>query len=168
MASARAPDLRRIRTTTTYSPVEIASLFAIHRNTVFRWIRDGLQPLDDSKPLLIHGSELRRYLKQRSRKRKQTCAPDEMPCFRCRAPRSPIHGTISIARQNAQTLTLTAICATCGTRMYRAGSARKLRQYEESFGPITTPQARLSGQGFTLVNGDGSEETRSEELQPQE
>ena len=26
----------------------------------------------------------------------------------------------------------------------------------------------LTGQGFALVNGDGSEETRSEELQPQE
>jgi len=168
MASARAPDLRRIRTTTTYSPVEIASLFAIHRNTVFRWIRDGLQPLDDSKPLLIHGSELRRYLKQRNRKRKQTCAPDEMPCFRCRAPRRAAQGTIRIACQNAQTLTLTANCATCGTRMYRAGSARKLHLYEESFGPITTLQARLSGQGFALVNGDRSEEIRNEELQPRE
>ncbi len=67
-----------------------------------------------------------------------------------------------------QTLTLTAICATCATQMYRAGSARKLHIYEESFGPITTAQAHLFGQGFALVNGDGSEETRSEELQPQE
>jgi hypothetical protein len=95
-------------------------------------------------------------VKQRNRKRKQTCGPDEMPCFSCRRPRSPIQGTISIARQNAQTLILTAICVTCGTRMYRAGSARKLHLYEESFGPITTPQTRLSGQGFALVNGDGS------------
>ena len=145
MASARAPDLRKIRTTTTYSPTEIASLFAIHRNTVFRWIRDGLQQLDHTKPQLIHGSELRRYLKQRSQRRKQTCAPNEMSCFRCRVPRRPVPGSISIARQNAQTLSLTAICTICGTRMYRAGSARKLRQYEQSFGSITILQTRLSG-----------------------
>jgi excisionase family DNA binding protein len=166
MASARSPDLRRIRPTTTYSPVEIAVLFSIHRNTVLRWIKGGLQPLDDGRPLLIHGSELKRYLKQRIGKRKQKCAPDELPCFRCRAPRKPIKGTIGIARQNAQTLTLTAICATCGSQMFRAGNAAKLRQYEESFGLIMTPKARISGQGIPLVNGDRSKERQREELQP--
>lgn len=145
MASARSPDLRRIRPTTTYSVPEIAALFGIHRNSVFRWIKNGLQPLDDGTPMLVHGSELKRYLKQRDRKRKQTCSPDEMPCFRCRAPRKPVQGSVAIARRTGKTIALTAICAACGGRMFRAGSAAKLQFYEKSFGPITTPQAHLSG-----------------------
>lgn len=159
MASARAPDLRRIRTTTTYDATEIAALLDVHRNTVFRWIKDGLLPLDETKPLLVHGSELKRYLKQRSAERKRPCAASEMPCFGCRAPRKPVPGTVTIAHSNAQTLTLTGICQACGRSMYRAGSTRKLGIYQDLFGPITTPPIRLTGQGNALVNGDGKKES---------
>jgi len=158
VAKKRMPDLRKIRPTATYSASEIACLFTVHRNTVFRWVKDGLQPLDDAKPLLFYGAELKRYLKQRSQKRKRPCTSDEMPCFRCRAPRKTRAGSVVIARQNAQTLTLSAICITCGTRMYRAGSAKKLHLYQEFFGSITIPPTHLPGQGNTIVNGDETKE----------
>jgi hypothetical protein len=139
MASTRAPDLRRIRVTTTYSVPEIAALFSVHRNTVFRWIKYGMTPLDDSRPVLVHGSEIHRYLKQRRLRRKSTCAHNEMLCFRCRAPRRALADTVVISQQSAQTVTFKGVCSTCGCTMFRAGAAKNLHSYEESFGHITRP-----------------------------
>jgi len=168
MPGGRKPDIRRVRISRTYSVLEIASLLDVHPNTVRRWINSGLKPMDGGTPLLVHGSELRRFLSERNSKRKQACRPDEMPCFRCRASRKPVPGSVAIASRNEKTIRLRGVCAVCGACMLRAGSVARLAEYAATFGTISAGSPRLEGQGFPLVDGDFKEDDGDDQIQPEE
>lgn len=158
MRTARKPDIRRVRVSRSYSVDEIADLLTAHPNTVRRWLRNGLAALDGQYPTLIHGSELRRFLKERDTKRKQPCGADELPCFRCRAPRKPVNGSVSIAKQNLATVTLRGTCSTCGGGMWRAGSAAKVTEYALTFGFPATETPSIGGESIPLANGDSEKD----------
>jgi RNase P subunit RPR2 len=83
-------------------------------------LKEGLEPIDDRRPLLIHGSRLKEFLSNRRQNRKQTCRPGEFFCFRCRAPRKPWGGTADVRLRSETLATLLALCAECETEMYRA------------------------------------------------
>ena len=85
----RHPNYRLVKTHRTYTVEEIASLFHVHRNTVREWVKRGLPTCDDRRPMLILGPELAAFLQARRLKNRQTCAPGELYCVRCRAPRVP-------------------------------------------------------------------------------
>ncbi|MGB0843936.1 MAG: helix-turn-helix domain-containing protein [Alphaproteobacteria bacterium] len=134
MPSARAPDLRRIRTTRTYDVSEIADLFGIHTNTVHNWVKAGLVVIPDTKPVLIYGECLKSFLKNLRLERKQTCAANQMYCCKCKCPRMAKPQSVAIHGQTQTSLTLTGICDVCGVSMYRGGSVKKLDEYQNAFG----------------------------------
>mgnify|MGYP002386631203 CR=1 FL=1 len=111
---------QRVKQTVTYDVAEAARLLGVHRNTVRRWLKDGLEPIDDRRPLLIHGSRLKAFLSTRKQDRKQACRPGEFFCFRCRAPRKPWGGTADVTFRTEKLASLLALCAECETPMYRA------------------------------------------------
>ena len=114
------PQSRRVKQAVTYDVTEAAKLLGVHRNTIRRWLKDGLQPIDDRRPLLIHGSRLKAFLSERRQDRKQACRPGEFFCFRCRAPRKPWGGTADVTFRTEKLASLLALCAECETPMYRA------------------------------------------------
>ena len=114
------PQSRRVKQAVTYDVTEAAKLLGVHRNTIRRWLKDGLQPIDDRRPLLIHGSHLKAFLSNRRQNRKQACRPGELFCFRCRAPRKPWGGTADVTFRTEKLASLLALCAECETPMYRA------------------------------------------------
>jgi hypothetical protein len=116
---ARHYPLNRVRTGITYDVAEIAKLFAIHRNTVRNWLRQGLKTIDDRRPQLIHGTALRAFLGQQHSARKSACGPGEFFCFKCRAPRAPFAQMIDVAPHTAKVSKLTALCSVCETQMHR-------------------------------------------------
>ncbi|MFS8035673.1 helix-turn-helix domain-containing protein [Xanthobacter sp. AM11] len=98
---------------------EIAKLFGIHRNTVRRWLKEGLEAIDHRRPVLIHGSALKAYLTKRRAQRRQTCRPGEFYCFRCRAPRATWGAMADVSFRSATVARLSALCACCETPMHR-------------------------------------------------
>jgi len=59
-----------------YTVEDIAALFGVHKNTVRIWVKkNGLPVCDDRKPMLILGSELKAFLRQKKAKGKQKCQP---------------------------------------------------------------------------------------------
>ena len=154
----RKPDLRRIRTSKTYSLAEIAE--ALDRNiaTVRRWHRDGLPALGDLRPPLVLGSELKMWLKAKWSARKQKCQLDELFCFKCRSPRQPEPGSVSIQPRNAKTLSIKAICSDCGTRMNQAGSWAKIAEIEEAFRTLTHQKQHLLRCSGTGAKGTSDEQ----------
>ena len=129
MPGAKRPDRRRVRIRRTYSVPEVATLLEVHEHTVRRWLKSGLGAIDGQTPTLIHGAELRRFLDTKAQSRKQKCAPDQMYCLSCRAPRLPTLGSVHIADHNEKTVRLVGTCCTCGVKICRAGSASRLREY---------------------------------------
>ena len=154
MPRSRSPDIRRVRTSTTYSVLEIARLLDVHENTVRRWLRSGLNPMDASRPVLIHGAEMKRFLLERRISRKQKCAPDELYCLRCRAPRKPKAASVVVASHNQKTIRLRGQCGVCEASIWRAGSLSRLIEYADLFGFSVKENLRLKGLGFPILDGD--------------
>ncbi len=131
-SSSRTPNARLVKRDATFTVDEIAELFTVHPNTVRNWMASGLKSIDGRRPLLIHGSDLIAYLHHQQKRRKRTCAPGELFCFKCRAPRSPKDGILSLENQNARVMRAVGNCEVCGTRMFKAVSRRHNAIHGES------------------------------------
>jgi hypothetical protein len=122
----RNPNPRRVKIHHNYSVEEIARLFDIHKNTVRRWIQDGLRTIDEKRPFLILGTVLRAFLEGKRKKSKRPCPPGFMYCFRCREPREPAGRTAVVVPMAPGIANLSAYCSTCTTAMHRRVSLPKL------------------------------------------
>ncbi len=139
----RKPDLRRIRGGTCYTIPELANLLGVAVATVRSWIRAGLPRLDDGKPYLLPGDEVRAWLKSRQATRKQKCQADEIYCLGCRSPRKPVPGSVSILPRNRKTTMIKGICSVCGASICRGGSVERIAESALNFGVSTMGQANL-------------------------
>lgn len=110
---------RRLKANLTYTVAELSERLGVHRGTVRNWYRSGLEPIDDRKPLVFHGSEVKAFLAERSKRAKRSCADSELYCLSCRVPRQPAEGIVEWRANPCGTQTLSALCAHCETLMYR-------------------------------------------------
>ena len=101
-------------------------MLGAHKNTVRAWLRYGLEPIDQRRPVLIQGGQLASYLDARRKRRRQPCRPGEFYCFRCRMPKAAAAGTADYLPVTPSSGNLMARCSDCGTRMYRRVALRKL------------------------------------------
>ena len=121
----RKVDPRRVKIHRSYSVDEIARLLGVHKNTVRGWLRTGLQAIDDARPRLVRGEDLRTYLNGQIAARRRPCGRGEMFCFRCRIPRSPA-GPALYRSKTALLGCLEGVCAVCGGRINRRASVSTL------------------------------------------
>lgn len=118
---------RLIRQRHSYNLEEIASLLNKDKRTCFRWIEDGLKVVEiDAKPLLVMGSELKRFLEERKRKNKVSLKEDEYFCFRCKKPRKTKIGSEqknptgkTIGKNNRKQFMKKGLCEICGGKIQR-------------------------------------------------
>ena len=120
----------------------MARLFKVHRNTVRNWFRQGLEPIDDQRPILIRGQELRLFLTERRARAKQICGPGRIYCLPCRAPKVPAGNIAECIRTSETTGTLEGICPDCNRMIYRRINPLKLDEVRGDL-DITVTQARL-------------------------
>jgi hypothetical protein len=112
--------VNRIKQTCSYDTGDIAKLFGIHRNTVRHWLKDGLKAIDDRRPIVVHGTVLKAFIKERQQARRQKCPPGEFFCFRCRAPRKPWGDMADLTVRTEKIANLTALCSVCETVMHKS------------------------------------------------
>jgi hypothetical protein len=146
---------RTIKLHRTYSIEEAARVLSVHKNSVRGWRKQGLAPIDNSRPVLFLGCDLRAFLEQRRASRKRPCRPGTLYCFRCREPRAPALGMLDWIPINAHTGDLTALCAVCGTQMHR----RARHDVLAALMPDLTVQiakgpSRLNGESIPSLNCD--------------
>lgn len=146
--------VQRVKQAATYDVAEMATLLGTPRNTVRRWLKDGLQPIDDARPVLVRGAELKAFLTRRQKARQHTCAPDEFFCFRCRAPRRAAAGMVDVRHRTDTIAALTGLCATCGTTMHRTVRRVALPSLAETYDLQTLAPKRLNGRSVPSLNGD--------------
>ena len=101
-------------------------LFRVHKNTVRDWLKSGLQPIDDRRPILILGRQLASFLHARRERRRQRCAPASSIASAAGRQGARPPGTAEYLPITASSGNLRALCADCGTRMYRRVSFQKL------------------------------------------
>ena len=137
----RSCNPRHIKIHRSYMIKEAAGVLGCHPNTIANWLRRGLKPIDKVRPILIHGTELRRFLQERRQRRKSPCKPDELWCLRCRAPRRPDGGLADYSPRTASRGNLSGLCPRCGSLMNRQVSKAQLTALS-AFLDIAFPQAQ--------------------------
>ncbi len=131
----------RIKIHHTYSVEETADLLGVHKQTVRNWQKTGLTSIDDQRPTLFKGTELKAFLQERRQQAKQTCAADEMYCCKCRTPRKPAGDAVDYIPVNETSGNLRGICEVCETFMHRRTSITRLDELETIF-ELAYPQGR--------------------------
>jgi hypothetical protein len=137
----RHPNPRLAKIHRNYSVEDMARLFKVHRNTVRNWFRQGLEPIDDQRPILIRGHELRLFLTERRARAKQICGPGRIYCLPCRAPKVPAGKIAECIRTSETAGTLQGICPDCNRMIYRRVNPLKLDEVRGDL-DITVRQAR--------------------------
>lgn len=102
-----------------YSVEEVAKLLGVHKNAVRDWIKRGLKTVDARRPTLIRGRDLVDFLEARRARSKRPCAPGELYCLRCRAPRKPANGVVDYQPITSTTGNLIGRCSVCDATMFQ-------------------------------------------------
>jgi len=122
----RHPNHRLVKIHRSYTVEEAAKLLGKHKNTVRRWVKDGLGTIDDKRPMLILGHDLVEFIKKRRAKNKQRCKPEQFYCVRCRAPKFSAGDMADYAPVTEKFGNLIAICPDCDSIMNRRVSLARI------------------------------------------
>lgn len=160
----RTPNPRLVKIHRNYTVEEIALLFGAHKNTVRRWLQQGLQAIDGRRPTLVLGPELSRFLTERRNSRKVRCKPGEMYCLKCRRPRKPAGGLADYLPLTPSSGNLRGICPVCETLIHRRVSHAKIDATRGDL-EISFRQAepRIGEGDPPSLNGDSDQESRDHE-----
>lgn len=110
--------LNRIKSLRCYTIEEAAEVTGVSTRTIRSWTKNGLQPMDEGRPALVRGDDLRAYIKSQRDGRKHPTGLDEFFCVRCRAVRKAADGDgyCVISGHRAK---VSAFCERCETVMHK-------------------------------------------------
>ncbi len=147
MVKKRTYSLKPIRRDYTYSVYEIAEMYEITHDTVFRWVRnEGLVRIKVGKKYYVHSSDLIGFLKKKRVKNKKPCKQDEMFCCKCQKPQKPNFQCLKVKKQPNKTVRVYGVCASCSTRMNRVVSCREWSKTHPLYPNQNTPTTQLNGE----------------------
>lgn len=110
----------------SYTVQEVTELYGVHKRTVRNWINKGLLTLDDIRPLLILGTDLKLFIIKQRKVNKQKCKPSEIYCFKCRTPQKPKSESVQFLQQPSGIGRVFALCNVCGSKVNKYFSWRLL------------------------------------------
>jgi hypothetical protein len=148
---ARHPNPRLAKIHHSYSVDEVSRRFAVHKNTVRNWLRQGLAAIDEQRPTVVRGAELRSFLTDRRARAKQICGPGRIYCLPCRAPKVPAGNMAECIVVGETTGSLQGICPDCNRMIYRRINPQKLDTARGGL-DITITQARSRIEETTKSN----------------
>jgi len=148
---ARHPNPRLAKIHHSYSVDEVSRRFAVHKNTVRNWLRQGLAAIDEQRPTVVRGAELRGFLTDRRARAKQICGPGRIYCLPCRAPKVPAGNMAECIVVGETTGSLQGICPDCNRMIYRRINPQKLDTARGGL-DITITQARSRIEETTKSN----------------
>lgn len=103
--------------------------------TIHRWHKkEGLKAIDTMiKPRLYHGSVVIAFLQEKNIQKKLfTCRINELPCFKCKMPKTPLSNNVSLYRKTIKTALLVGICSHCKTAMKKMIAVKNLSDIEKT------------------------------------
>lgn len=138
-------DLRRGKLNVSYTVEEITEHLGITKGTVYRWIKEGLAPIDQKHPYLFQGKGLKSFLKERQSNRKWKCNIIELPCLKCQRPSKALEGKAWIKFSKKTYINLTAHCEVCQRKMFKCVSMKQLPEIRKHMLIVEQQQSHIVG-----------------------
>lgn len=126
MSSRNNPN--RIKIHRSYTVLDVSETLGVHPKTVRNWIRVGLPVMDEKRPLLIHGADLKIYLKMKRKSYMHQCEIQEIYCFKCKIARNINLKTLFFIAKPAGMAQMTGHCSECGCQANKYVSWRDVNQ----------------------------------------
>lgn len=126
-------DCNKIKKNYSFTASELSEKLGVTKGTIYSWIKEGLEPNDSITPYLFYGDEIRRFLKERQKKRKHKCKSHEMFCLKCQQPRRAKKGKTYIKPSKGNNYIITGNCEICNTKMNKSFNVENLDKIKESF-----------------------------------
>ena len=143
----------RIKIHRSYTVIEVSEALGVHPKTVRNWIRVGLPVVDEKRPLLICGVDLKIYLKQKRKTYMHRCEVNEMYCFKCKHPKKPSIESLQFIAKPAGMAQMTGRCGECGCKANKYVSWRDVNQiWLELGGKLPIAEKHLNLRGKALLN----------------
>jgi len=153
----RSPNL--IKTRHSYTLKEIAEIYKLHPGTVQSWRKKGLKVIDEgTKPYLVIGEEIQRFLKERARKRKYPLKPGEFFCTKCRKPRRSHPDKLSVEitdkmlGKTCKKAVVKGVCEVCNQSFCLFSSDRKIQEWVGKGLLLLRHQGTIIGYEYSSVN----------------
>lgn len=86
--------------------------YKLHPQTVRQWLKDGLKTIDNTKPTLVYGDDLREFLGRQNQSSKCKLEFHQLYCVKCREAKEPYRKQI-VVEQKAKFLSVKALCNIC-------------------------------------------------------
>lgn len=128
-----------------YSISEIALLYQVHKSTVKAWLRRGLKRIDNQRPYIILGSDLKQFMKDLRGINKRPCELGEIFCMKCRMPRTPEQGSTVFEIETSRYGRIKANCNACNSAMNRYFRLADLATLQRHFAVILPLQQKRLG-----------------------
>ncbi len=145
-------DVNKIKGNFPYYVTDITEKLGVSKGTVYAWMKEGLEAVDDKSPYIFHGSTLRAFLKKRQDDRKWQCRVDEMPCFKCQQPRRPFKGKVLLQTSKGRKPNLVGRCTVCNSKMNKTINLKNLKEIEASFKLELACDSHLAESADTTTN----------------
>jgi Helix-turn-helix domain len=152
---ARHPNPRRVKIHRPYTVEQLAAVLKVHKNTIRRWAKDGLRPIDDRRPSMFRGADVIGFLSARRQAAKRRCAAGEIYCLPCRMPKSPAGLVADLYVKCSTVGWLVAICPTCSRMLYRRVNPSRIDLVRGNLDiAVRQGQARIADRAQPISNGD--------------
>ncbi|SMY09955.1 helix-turn-helix domain-containing protein [Flavimaricola marinus] len=119
--------LSGIKAFRTYTINEAAEVSGVSPRTISNWVKGGLSVLDDERPVLIRGDDLRDYIKSQRSERSRKTRLDTFYCVRCKAQRAAAAAMADCDLKHGRAR-LTALCESCGTVVSKPVAEAKITE----------------------------------------
>lgn len=110
----------------SYYSWEIAELLGVHIRTVQDWVKSGLPILEGSRPSMVMGADLKKFLIDKQRKRRILLNEGEIYCLVCKKGVEPTDLTKTWTNRkighNKQSIEFIGTCPDCGRKIVRFGA----------------------------------------------
>lgn len=117
--------LNRIKSLHPYTIDEAAEVSGVSPRTIRTWAANGLSVMDEGRPALIRGDDLRAYILNQRKARKSKSALDTIYCVGCRQQRKPA-GAMADCILKGDRAALTALCEVCENMISKPIAAARI------------------------------------------
>ena len=119
--------LSGIKSFRCYTIEEAAEASGVSPRTIRNWASNGLRVMDDTRPALIRGDDLKDHIKRKRENRSVRTRINTFYCLPCRKER---HAEVGIANCEITDgrAKLTALCEVCGTIVSKPVSVANIPQ----------------------------------------